>query len=202
VTASAAVAERGLRVLVADEDRDALHRLGDVLSELGHEVTPYAVDVAEAAELIAREDPDVTVVMVHDDAGHALALIAETVEFASGPVIAQIGPGNPDMVARAAELGISAYVEEVRPEALQGAIEVALRRHREAARLSEKVEQLQTALDRRATIERAKGILMERHGLDEQRAFELLRRHARAQSRGVVDLARSVGEGQPLSPHG
>jgi CheY-like chemotaxis protein len=77
-----------LRVLVADEDKDALDELGSVLEGLGHEVAPYAVSVAEAIELIATEDPDLAIVVVHKDDDHALALIQETVEYASGPVIA------------------------------------------------------------------------------------------------------------------
>src|SRR3954470_12066372 len=105
-----------LRVLVADEDRRALDDLGRTLTELGHEVTPYAVSVAEAANLIAAEEPDLAFVMAHRDDEHALALIGEAVEYASGPVIAHIGAGDVDFVARAAERGLSASVATVSPE--------------------------------------------------------------------------------------
>ena len=95
----------------------------------------------EAAELIVREDPDLTIVVVHQDDDHALALIAEAVETASGPVIAQLrGRDDVDFVARAAERGISAYVESNDPQVVQASIEVTIRRYREAARLNEKVE--------------------------------------------------------------
>jgi len=188
-------------VLLADEDEAALRRLGDVLQSLGHEVTPFAVSVQEAAELIVREDPDLTIVVVHRNDDHALALIGEAVETASGPVIAQLrGREDTDFVARAAERGISAYVESEDPQQLQAAIEVAIRRYREAARLNEKVEQLESALDRRAVIERAKGILMERHTVDERSAFGLLRDHARAGNRRVADVAQAVVDGHALLP--
>jgi AmiR/NasT family two-component response regulator len=193
---------RGLTVLIADEREEALEPLGTALSALGHDPTPYAVSVAETSELIAREEPDLAIVVVHQDDEHALALIAETVEFAPGPVIAYAPAGDVDFVARAAEHGISAYVHSLSTEAVQGAIEVALRRHREAAALGEKVEQLENALARRGLIERAKGILMERHSLDERAAFALLRDHARSQSRRVVDVARAVIEGHALLPKG
>src|SRR5215216_8016961 len=165
---------RHLRVLIADEDEEALHQLASVLEMLGHEVAPYVVSVAEAIELIATEDPDLAIVVVHQDDEHALALISETVEYASGPVIAQTRNGDVEFVARAAEHGISAWIESLSPEAVQGAIEVALRRYEEASRLQVKVDQLESALERRAVIERAKGIVMERHGLDERAAFELM----------------------------
>jgi AmiR/NasT family two-component response regulator len=197
---SASSTARHLRVLIADEDRDALSHLGAVLESLGHEVTPYVVSVADAIELISTEDPDLAIVVVHKDDEHALALIQETVEYASGPVIAKTRDGDVDFVARAAERGISAWIESASPEVVQGAIEVALRRYEEASRLETRVEQLESALERRAVIERAKGILMERHAVDERAAFELLRDHARAQSRRVVDVAVSVAEGHALLP--
>ena len=191
---------RHLRVLIADEDKDALHQLAAVLEQLGHEVAPYAVSVSDAVELIVTEDPDLAIVVVHQDDEHALALIGETVEYASGPVIAQTRDGDVEFVARAAERGISAWIESSTPEIVQGAIEVALRRYEETAKIEVKVDQLESALQRRAQIERAKGILMERHGIDEREAFELLRDHARAQSRRVVDVAVAVAEGHALLP--
>ena len=192
--------ETNLRVLIADEDEQALEGLCGILERLGHEVVPFAVSVREAAELIAREDPDLTVVMVHQDDEHALALIAEAVEFASGPVIATVRDGDADFLARAAEQGIAAYVQGTNPEAVQGAIEVSLRRYREAAELAGKVDQLEGALARRIIIERAKGILMERHSADERRAFELLRESARSTSRRVVEVAQAVVDGHALLP--
>jgi response regulator NasT len=192
--------ERGLRVLLADEDADKLQRLGDVLTGLGHIVTPFAVSVREAAEIIAREDPDLAIVAVHENDEHALELIGETVEYAAGPVIAQVPDGDTDFVARAAERGISAWVESAHPNGVQAAIEVSMRRYREARQLSDKVDQLQSAIERRAVIERAKGILMERHGVAEREAFELLREHARSTSRRVVDVSQAVAEGHALLP--
>jgi len=191
---------RHLRVLIADEDKEALHQLASVLEGLGHEVTPYVVSVAEAIELIGTEDPDLAIVVVHRDDEHALALIEETVEYAAGPVIAQTRNGDVEFVARAADHGIAAWIESTSPEVVQGAIEVAMRRYEETDRLQVKVDQLESALDRRAVIERAKGILMERHGLDERAAFELIRDHARGQSRRVVDVALAVTEGHALLP--
>jgi AmiR/NasT family two-component response regulator len=192
--------ETNLRVLIADENEAALRGLHEVLAKLGHEVTPYAVSVHEAVELIAKEDPEVAIVVVHNDDEHALALISEAVEYASGPVIAQMPDADVDFLARAAASGISAYAESMDPESVQGTIEVAVRRYRDAARLGEKVEQLESALERRGVIERAKGILMERHSVSEREAFELMRDHARASSRRVLDVAQSVLEGHALLP--
>ncbi|WP_205697433.1 ANTAR domain-containing response regulator [Conexibacter sp. SYSU D00693] len=189
-----AASTTGLRVLAADEDHEALQRFGVLVESLGHEVIATAVDLAETTEVIAREDPDLSVVVVHEDDEHALALIEEVGAFARGPVIAMLEEEDAVFVARAADRGIAAWGRPTSAEALQSAIEVALRRHAELERLSGEVAQLQSALERRAVIERAKGILMERHGLAERDAFERIRSHARSGSIRVVDVAQRVAE--------
>jgi AmiR/NasT family two-component response regulator len=191
--------ETGLTILVADEDDAALERLRAALERLGHEVTAYAISTREAVEMIAREDPDLSVVMLHEDDEHALALISECVERSSGPVIAKVAIADVEFVARAAARGVSAYAGSDEPHVLQGAIEVAMHGHRERQALEDKVEQLETALERRTMIERAKGILMERHGLEERDAFEKLRDHARSTRKRVVDVARDVADGATLT---
>jgi response regulator NasT len=191
---------RGLRLLAADEDVAALQDTAKILRELGHEVTEFAIGTTEVAEAIAREDPDASVVVVHRDDEHALGLIDEIVSFSSGPVVALLDNEDPDFIREAADRGIHAYARPITPDAVQSALEVAMRRHDEQAKLSETVGQLETALERRATIERAKGILMERHSCDERAAFDLLRAKARSSNRSVVDLARAVLDGHALLP--
>jgi AmiR/NasT family two-component response regulator len=195
-----AVDVRGLRILAADEDEAALRDTAAILRELGHQVTEFAIGTAEVAEAIAREDPDASVVVVHHDDEHALGLIDEIVSFSSGPVVALLDDEDPEFVRRAAGFGIHAYARPIEPDAVQSALEVAMRRHAEQSRLTDAVDQLETALERRAVIERAKGILMERHTVDERAAFELLRAKARSTSRSVVDLSRAVLDGHALLP--
>jgi response regulator NasT len=193
--------ETNLRILLANERKEDLRALGDVLDALGHEVTPFAVSVSEATELIAREEPDIAFVVLDGDDEHGLALISETVTFASGPVLVTVRQAeSPATIARAADMGIAGYVDSWEPADVQGAIDVALRRYREEERLHEKVAQLESALDRRAVIERAKGVLMERHSIAERDAFELLRDQARSTGRRVVDVAQTVLDGHALLP--
>lgn len=184
-----------LRILLADEDRAALERLGLILRQLGHEVAAYAIEVGAVARKVVGEDPDLSMVVLHADDDHALALIEEIAEYATGPVVALTLREDPEFVARAADRGIDAYARPETPDAVQSAIELALRRRAELERLETKVDQLEGALERRAVIERAKGILMERHGVDQLHAFERLRTHARANRRRVVDVAREVADG-------
>jgi AmiR/NasT family two-component response regulator len=191
----------GLTVLVADEDAEALRSTARVLGDLGHHVAAYAVSVGQAAQRISEEDPDLSVVAVHDDLEHALDLIDELSESARGPVVAVVETSyDGDFLSRAAARGIDGFARSEDPHEVQTAIELALRRHRHEAQLTEQVSQLETALERRSMIERAKGILMERHAIDDRAAFAMLRDHARNRGRKVVDVAASVVEGHPLLP--
>ena len=103
-------------------------------------------------------------------------------------------------MAAAAERGIFAYARQETADSIQSAIEVAMRRWREHHELSAQVERLENALERRALIERAKGILMERHNVDDRAAFQRVREHARSTNRTVVDVAAAVAEGHALLP--
>jgi len=189
-----------LRVLAANEDRAALDQTAAILRELGHEVTSYAVGVREAIEKVAGDDPDLAVVVLHDDDAHALELIEELTEWASGPVVALMAEEQEGFALAAAERGIDAIARPVTPEAVGDAIEVAVRRHAERRALSHEVAQLESALARRAVIERAKGIIMERHGIGEREAFERLRGQARSTSRPLIEIAQAVLDGHTLLP--
>jgi response regulator NasT len=191
---------RALKVLLADEDEGALRVTAAVVRDLGHEVAEMAIGLQQAADVISRGDPDVSMVVVYQDDDHALDLIEEIAEFARGPVIAILEKEDPAFVGMAADRGISAYAREGRAESIQSAIEVAMRRHEEKSKLVDQVQRLESALERRALIERAKGILMERHNVSEREAFDRLRDHARSRNRTVVDVAASVSEGHALLP--
>jgi AmiR/NasT family two-component response regulator len=189
-----------LRVLLADEDPGALKVTAGLLRALGHTPTEIAVSLREAVEAIARDDPDLAIVVVYGDDEHALDLIEEINAFSSGPVIALLDREDPEFVAEAAERGIFAYARQETTDSIQSAIEVAMRRWREQHALAEQVERLESALERRALIERAKGILMERHNLDDWAAFQRVREHARSTNRTVIDVAAAVAEGHGLLP--
>jgi response regulator NasT len=163
-------------------------------------VTGHVTTVAAVGDLIVSEDPDLSIVVVHSDDEHALDLIDEMGEYARGPVIALVGSHEPGFVSSAAERGIYAFARPSFLDEVEGAIELAMRRHAETSRLTEQVSQLESALERRGTIERAKGIIMERHSVDERQAFELLRQQSRKSNKRVVDLAHAVADGHALLP--
>ena len=182
------MAENGiehLRVLIANERRDRLELLAQVVTGLGHEVIAREIDVKEVGPVTAKEHPDVALVGLGLSSEHALELIGEIVREASCPVIALLAARDPAYVHEAAKRGVFAYIIDATPEELQSAIDITLQRFAE-------YHGLQGAFGRRALIEQAKGILMARHSTNADRAFEMLRDHSQHNGRKLVDVAQAI----------
>jgi AmiR/NasT family two-component response regulator len=174
-----------LRVLIANERRDRLALLAQVVTSLGHEVIASEVDVREVVAVTAREQPDVALVGLGLSSEHALALIGKIVQEASCPVIALLSARNPAYVLEAAKRGIFAYLVDTTPEELQSAIDITLQRFIE-------YHSLQGAFGRRAVIEQAKGILMARHMITADEAFARLREHSQHNGHKLAAVAAAI----------
>ena len=180
-----------LRVLIANERRDRLELLAQVVIGLGYDVIAREIDVKDVGASTAREHPDVALVGLGESSDHALDLISEIVREAACPVIAILAADNPDYVHEAAKRGVFAYIVDGSPAELQSAIDITLQRFAE-------YQSLQGAFGRRALIEQAKGILMERHSVSAEQAFERLRDHSQHHGRKLSDVAAAVVESHLL----
>jgi response regulator NasT len=120
-----------LRVLIANQRPDRLELLSTVVTDLGHEVIAREIDVEEVAHVTARERPDVALVGLGESSEHALALISEIVRGAFCPVVALMEAFDGDWIDQAAQRGVYAYIVDSRPEELQSAIDITLRRFAE-----------------------------------------------------------------------
>ena len=182
-----------LRVLIANERRDRLALVAPIVAALGHEVIAREVDVADVGAVTARERPDVALVGLGSSSEHALGLIEKIVGEASCPVILLIHAPDPEFVKEASKRGVFAYITDADAKEWQSSIDIVLRRFTE-------YHDLEGAFGRRAVTERAKGILMERHSVDDSHAFSLLREHAREHNRKLIDIATAVVDGHLLLP--
>jgi AmiR/NasT family two-component response regulator len=182
-----------LRVLIANERKDRLALVAPIVVGLGHEVIAREIEVEDVGPVTARERPDVALVGLGKSSQHALGLIDKIVQEAACPVIVLIHAPDPDFVKEASKRGIFAYVTDSDVEDWQSSIDIVLRRFTE-------YHDLEGAFGRRAVTERAKGILMERHSIDEADAFEMMRNHSRSANRKLADVAAAVVDGHRLLP--
>jgi AmiR/NasT family two-component response regulator len=182
-----------LRILVADGRREILDEVAHTVTGLGHDVVGEA-DLGDVAALTASLRPDAAIVIVGESSAHALDLIGRIVTEASCPVIAILDVEDEAFIREAARRGIFAYITMGREAAaLQSSLDVVLSRFAE-------YHGLEGAFARRAITERAKGILMERHGIDEKQAFTMLREEARRTNRKITEIAEAVALSVTLLP--
>jgi response regulator NasT len=183
-----------LRVLVADGPGVRLDEVTRTVAGLGHDVIARESSLPDVANITATERPDVAVVIVHDGTAKALQLIDRIVHEAACPVIAVLDVEDREFVNEAAKRGIFAYIADGHdPQEMQSAIDIVLQRFAE-------YHALEGAFGRRAITERAKGILMERHNIGEQEAFDMLRDQARRTHRKLVDTADAVVTSRSMLP--
>ena len=182
-----------LRVLIANERKDQLSLVARTVANLGHEVIAREIDVNDVGAVTARERPDVALVGLGKSSEHALALIDRIVKKASCPVILLIHAPDPAFVKEASKRGIFACITDAEVDDWQSAIDIVLRRFTE-------YHDLEGAFGRRAVTERAKGILMERHSVDDADAFEMLRDESRQSNTKLADVAAAVVAGHRLLP--
>jgi AmiR/NasT family two-component response regulator len=182
-----------LRILIANERKDRLELVVPIVVALGHEVIAREVDVEDVGAVTARERPDVALVGLGSSSEHALGLIDKIVREAACPVIALLHSPDPEFVREASKRGVFAQISDTDIDDWQSSIDIVLRRFAE-------YHDLEGAFGRRALTERAKGILMERHSIDEDSAFEMLRERSRIDNRKLIDLAAAVVDGHRLLP--
>jgi AmiR/NasT family two-component response regulator len=182
-----------LRVLIANERKDRLALVAPIVAALGHEVIAREIDVEDVGPVTARERPDVALVGLGANSDHALGLIEKIVQEAACPVIVLLHAPDPAFVKEASKRGVFAYITDADAKEWQSSIDIVLRRFAE-------YHDLEGAFGRRALTERAKGILMERHSVDESAAFDMLRAHSRSTNRKLVDVASAVVDGHGLLP--
>jgi AmiR/NasT family two-component response regulator len=182
-----------LRVLIANERKDRLAVVAPLVTNLGHEVIAREIDVHDVGPVTARERPDVALVGLGESSDHALDLIDKIVQQATCPVIVLLHAPAPEFVREASKRGVFAYITDTEGEDWQSSIDIVLRRFAE-------YHELDGAFGRRAITERAKGILMERHSIDAESAFELMRTHSRDTNRKLIDVANAVVDGHGLLP--
>jgi AmiR/NasT family two-component response regulator len=151
------------------------------------------IDVEDVGPVTARERPDVALVGLGDSSQHALGLIEKIVQESACPVIVLLHAPDPAFVKEASKRGVFAYITDADATEWQSSIDIVLRRFAE-------YHDLEGAFGRRAVTERAKGILMERHSVDDSAAFDMLRAHSRSTNRKLVDVASAVVDGHRLLP--
>jgi AmiR/NasT family two-component response regulator len=182
-----------VRILIAEDETIIRLDLRALLEGAGFEVCAEARDGVEAVELAASEKPDLAVLDVKMPRLDGIEAARRILEDQAIPIVMLTAYGQEELVSRAVEAGVFGYlVKPFRETDLLPAIRTARARHEELAALRDEADSLAEALAARKTIERAKGLLMEREGLSEQDAFARLRKASQVSGRPLRVVAEAV----------
>ncbi|HLH20903.1 MAG TPA: ANTAR domain-containing protein [Chloroflexota bacterium] len=181
------------RILIAEDESIPRLDLKEMLENLGYQVVGEAADGRAAIELAREVQPDLVVMDVKMPEVDGIAAARVLVEERIAAVLLVSAYSDRDLVDGAKAAGVLGYVTKPFGEAqLVPAVEVALARFREFQALAKELGDTRTALETRRVVERAKGILMDRHGLKEEEAFRRIQKLSMDTRKSMREVAEAI----------
>ena len=182
-----------LRIVIADNESIIRMDLKELLEEAGHEVIGQAVDGLRAVELARKYRPDLVImdIKMPEMDGITAATIISDEKLA--PVLLLTAFSQKEIVDKAKESGVLGYlVKPVKEANLFPAMEIAISRFREFMELERELEDVKNSLETRKVLDRAKGILMEAHGLTETEAYRRIQQYSMSKRKSIREVAEAI----------
>ena len=184
---------RHLRIAVADDELDMRDYFQTILPCFGHTVVAAASTGRELVERCRETRPDLVITDIKMPDMDGIDAARQIYQDFPIPVILVSGFHDQEIVERAEEDHVLAFlVKPIKQADLEPAIAIATRRFAQFQALRQEAVDLRQAIEDRKLIERAKGLLMKRAGLDEHEAFRRLQRLASERNRKLVEIATMI----------
>jgi response regulator NasT len=167
------------RVVVAEDEALIRLDLVSLLEDAGYEVVAAVADGQAAIEAVETLKPDLVLMDVAMPVLDGVTAASKITEQKLAAVVMVTAYSQVELVERAADAGAMGYlVKPIAPTSLIPAIEVALARFEQLVALSTEVETVSERLEARKVVDRAKGLLQVKMGIDEPAAFRWLQKAA------------------------
>jgi response regulator NasT len=182
-----------LRIVVADDEPDMREYFQKILPRLGHQVAGVAANGEELVALCQQLQPDLVVTDIRMPALDGIDAARRIWDMRPVPIILVSAFHDSELIQRAEADHVMGYlVKPIKQADLEPVIAVTMRLFEQFQMLQRETTDLRQALEDRKLIERAKGILMKRVGLDEPAAFRRLQKLASERNIKLVEIARQV----------
>jgi response regulator NasT len=182
-----------LTILVIDENPDRAAVVERGLVEAGY---TRVAKIGASVNLVSRIQalaPDVIIIDLENPDRDTLEQMFQVSRAIQRPIAMFVDQSDSDTIRAAVEAGVSSYVVDgLRQDRIKPIVEMAISRFAAFDTLRRERDEAQAKLADRKTIEKAKGLLMKRKGLEEEEAYALMRRTAMQQNRRLVEIAESV----------
>lgn len=190
-----------VRVVIAEDEAIIRLDLKETLQEEGYEVVGETGRGDEAVELVRQLSPDVTILDIKMPGMDGLSAARVVAGERLSAVVILTAFSQRDLVDQAREAGALAYlVKPFQRNELVPAVEMALGRFREIKQLADQSESLEGQLETRKIVDRAKGQLMDKHGLAEADAFGFIQRTAMGDRTTMRAIAEQILAGLVVPP--
>ncbi len=186
-----------MRLVIAEDEAIIRLDLKETLEAEGYEVVGEAADGAEAIRLVRELEPDAAILDIKMPGVDGMEAAREIIGARQAAVVILTAFSQRDLIDQARDVGALAYV--VKPfhrNDLVPAIELAVARFQEMAKLATEAEELSEQLESRKIIDRAKGVLMDSHGMTEQESFRFLQTHAMSTRLSMRQIATQLLDGE------
>jgi response regulator NasT len=181
------------RVVIAEDEALIRLDLKEMLEEEGFEVVAEAGDGEAAVALVEEHRPDLVVLDVKMPRLDGISAAERIAASRLAPVVMLTAFSQRELVERAREAGAMAYVVKPFGKAdLLPAVEMAMSRYDELVTLEHEVEDLRERLETRKLVDRAKGVLQNRYGLDEAQAYRWVQRTSMDRRMSMREVAELV----------
>jgi AmiR/NasT family two-component response regulator len=181
------------RIVIADDESLIRLYLREMLTDLGYDVVAEAGDGRNALDLARKLRPDLVIMDIKMPGVDGIAAAEELTREKIAPVVLLTAYSDQGLVDRAKDAGVVGYVvKPFRQTELLPVIELSIARFDEFRALEQEVGDLKEALETRKLVERAKGILMETHGLRESEAFHRIRKTSMDTRKSMKEVAEAV----------
>lgn len=186
-------ATTGARILIADDESLIRLDLREMLVELGYDIVGEAGDGRSALELARKLRPDLVIMDIRMPGVDGIAAAEELTRDRIAPVVLLTAYSDQGLVERARDAGVVGYVvKPFRQSELMPVIELSLTRFEEFRSLEREIGDLKEALETRKLVERAKGVLMDVHGLSESDAFRRMRKTSMDNRKSMREVAEAI----------
>ena len=185
--------QRMLSVLVIDESRGRSAEICAGLAGAGYQVAALVPDTLDLSDQVQRLRPDVILIETESPSRDTLEHLAVIGRDLPRPVLMFAKDRDSKIIREAMRAGVSAYVVDgLQADRIQPLVEVAMARFEEYRELKRERDEATRKLSDRITIDRAKGVLMKARGLDEDGAYNALRKLAMDRGQSLFDVASDV----------
>ncbi len=189
----------GLRVLLIDDGAHRVDLLRDELARQGHEVVGVIEQATLIHDCVLRLRPDVVIVDAESPTRDTLENLATLSVKMPRPVVVFAEDEDRAPMRRALQAGVSAYVVAgLQTQRLAPVLHVAIARFEQDLALREELSKAQAQLASRKLVDKAKGILIREQGLNEDQAYQRLRKLAMDRGEALAQVAQRVIDAHEL----